>query len=237
MRRIFGLVFVLLLALVCFYGVWPAISLQKIKAALKDGDQATLAGKIDFPAVRQSLRPFAAAEMDKAVAQLEKAGGIGGVIGGQLKDQVRTKLVDGVLEAMVTPERLVKMYAEGQDLKELMAKFRNAAGTGGAAGDGKAGGLDAGKLLGELFGGKKAEAPAQPAAPTPATSTPPSSSQAPAQAKSSYSLANVKGFGPRGPLGFWVGIARDPKAAEADAIADMRFTGGDWKLVGLVPRI
>ena len=232
MRRIVSLAMALLLAaLIGFYVVWPALSLRKISTALKTGDEATLASKVDFPAVRLSLKPFATAEVDKAVAQLEKSGGIGGVIGGQLKDQLRTKVVDSLLESLVTPERLVRMYAEGQDLKQLMAKFRNAAGTGGDA-SGKAGGIDAGKLLGELFG-KKAEAAAAPAQPAATPPTPTSAASAP----KTYSMANIKGFGPRGLGAFWVGVAKDETATTADAIVDMAFTGGDWKLVGLTPRI
>jgi hypothetical protein len=47
----------------------------------------------------------------------------------------------------------------------------------------------------------------------------------------------VKGFGPLGPLGFWVGFARDKAAAAAEVIAEMRFVNGDWKLTGLKPQV
>lgn len=229
MRRIVvSAVVLLLLALVGFYGLWPALSLKSIRTALQAGDEPTLAAKVDFPAVRSSLKPVASAEMDKAMAQLEKAGGIGGVLGGQIKDQLKDKLIDGALETMVTPERLIRMYAEGQDFKELMARIKS------VSAGGEQGKIDAGKLLGELFGRKpvasEAQKPAQPVATpkTTGTSEP---------AKPRYSLDNIKGFGLRGATGLWFGVAKDPAATKADVIVDMAFTDGTWKVVGLTPKV
>lgn len=234
MRRVIPLVLLILLALVGFYGVWPALSLRATRTALQTGDEAALAAKVDFPAVRASLKPAATAQMDKALDQLAKSGGIGGVLGGQIKDQLKDQLVDGALQTLVTPERLIRMYAEGQDIKELMARLKSA--TAG----GEQGKIDAGKLLGELFGGKKGQPSAQPApAPTPAPAATPASAPAgsAAEPKSKYSLANVKGFGMRGPAALWIGVAKDPAAGQADAVVDLAFTGGTWKIVGLTPRL
>lgn len=234
MRRIVPLVLLVLLALAGFYGLWPALSLKATRAALQSGDEAALATRIDFPAVRTSLKPAATAQMDKALEQLSKAGGLGGVLGGQIKDQVKDQLVDGVLQAVVTPDRIIRMYAEGQDIKELMARIKS------AAAGGEQGKVDAGKLLGELFGAKKAQPGAAPA-PAPSATQPASAPAAGtatgAEPKSNYSLANVKGWGLRGPTGLWFGIAKDPAATQADVVVDMAFTGGGWKIVGLTPKV
>lgn len=236
MRRIVPFVLLVLLALAGFYGLWPALSLKATRTALQTSDEAALATRIDFPAVRSSLKPVAVAQMDKALDQLSKSGGIGGALGGQIKDQMKDQLVDATLATLVTPERIIRMYAEGQDIKELLAKFKS------AAAGGEQGKIDAGKLLGELFG-KKAK-PADTPTATPATnpdSAPVKPASAPAgsteQPKSKYSLDNVKGWGFRGPTGLWFGVAKDPAATQADVLVDMAFTGGTWKIVGLTPKV
>ena len=232
MRRIVvSAVVLLLLALVGFYGLWPALSLKSIRTALQAGDEPTLAAKVDFPAVRSSLKPVASAEMDKAMAQLEKAGGIGGVLGGQIKDQLKDKLIDGALETMVTPERLIRMYAEGQDFKQLMARIKS------VSAGGEQGKIDAGKLLGELFGKKAQPTPAPEAKPAEPVSAPAAPAAGGSVPKSQYGLANVKGFGMRGATGLWFGVAKDATAASADVIVDMAFTDGTWKVVGLTPKV
>ncbi len=43
--------------------------------------------------------------------------------------------------------------------------------------------------------------------------------------------------GLRGATGLWFGVAKDAAATKADVIADMAFTGGTWKLVGLTPNL
>lgn len=49
--------------------------------------------------------------------------------------------------------------------------------------------------------------------------------------------ANIKAFRITGPLSLEVGIAHDPRATTPDVIAEMAFTGGDWKVVGILPRL
>ena len=40
-----------------------------------------------------------------------------------------------------------------------------------------------------------------------------------------------------GPLAFEVGVAKDAAATESDVVVEMRFVGGDWRVVGVKPRI
>ena len=89
-----------------------------------------------------------------------------------------------------------------------------------------------GGFFGGLFGKKPQEnAEAPPPAPAPATTGSVDGG------KPSYSLQNVKGFGPLGPTGFWVGLARDKAAATPELIAEMRFVNGDWKVTALKPQV
>lgn len=120
---------------------------------------------------------------------------------------------------------------------------------GGALGGGSAGKVTGGlggvgaaldklggdKGLGGLFGKKEDAAPAA----NPVRTVPETAAAAPAAkpaAAPSYGLANIKHFGFEGPLSFALGLAKDPAASEPDVTARMAFSGGDWKLVGLVPR-
>lgn len=234
MRRLVSLVVLLAVA---FYVAWPAYSLYRIRGALETRDAATLAGKVDFDSVREGLRPYASAEMTKAIGKVE---GAGGVLGQQFKDQLQGKAVDALLNGLVTPENIIKAYAERKSLKDLLSAktAANDPAVQGAAIEklSEKTGVDIGKVVGGLFGKKKdaAEAPQpEPApAPSPVTTVPTETN-----AKPSYSLQNVKGFGLLGPLGFWVGLARDMAAAGPELIAEMRFTGGDWKVTALKPQV
>lgn len=77
--------------------------------------------------------------------------------------------------------------------------------------------------------------PASGTAAAPATGA--ASSPVSKPAPKSFGPGNIKSFGFKGPLAFAVGVARDPAAAEADLEAEMGFTGTDWKLVALRPRL
>lgn len=57
------LIAVAILALAGFYVAWPAWSGYQIRNAFLTDDVALLAHKVDFPLVRQSLRPVVAAEV------------------------------------------------------------------------------------------------------------------------------------------------------------------------------
>jgi hypothetical protein len=245
MLRIIGLLCVVLMA---FYGVWPAYSGYRIKSALQTENAELLASKIDFDAVRVSLKPAVTAEVEKAMTgALQQGGGQNEALLKQLKTQMMPAVVDGALATIVTPESMLRIYRE-RDIKKTVAAIvaeklggGGAAGLGGLLGGGdtvsqlgkvaEAAGIDPGKVLGGLFGKKAAPPVAVPssvAAPATPTTTAPASS---------FGMANVKSFGVTGPLGFSVGVSKDAATATPDVVADMAFTGGDWKIVGVRPRI
>lgn len=248
MGKLIGLI---IAAMLGFYVAWPAYTGYCIKNALDTGNADLLAAKIDFDGVRSTLKPAVTAEVEKAVtASLQQGGAANDALLQQLKTQLMPKVVETALAGVVTPETILRIYREGGDFKATLGKIigekTGGAGLGGLAGaagasggaNGRFGdllgdvskaagaaGIDPSKALGGLLGTTTAPAPAP--APAPAATA----------AKPQYSLANIKRFSMNGPLAFSVGIARDLAATEPDVTADVAFRGGDWKIVGLTPKI
>jgi hypothetical protein len=216
MRRIAT---VLVAALFAFYVAWPAWSGYRISQAFQTDNVELLDSKIDFVSVRANLKPIAAAELEKSLEKLRQdQGGLGGLIASTLKGAVGTQVLDTVLEATVTAPALMRVVRDGHDLREMLkgvlAKVdsaRNPSGKGPG---------------GDSTGTGSTEAPPPVAAPT--SSPPPE--------KRRIGIANIKRITPHGLLSYSLGVARDPAAAEPDATATLAFTGGDWKVVSLVPR-
>ncbi len=243
MKRIVSL---LIIAAALFYVAWPAYSGAAIKAALEAKDAGALRERVDFDAVRESMRPAITIKVETVLdAAAEKAGPSAAKIYAALKTQMMPKIVDASLQRIVTPETLVRVYAERGTIKEIMNKMigeqvSNGGGLGGALGalagafagkandksaSDKSGGIDAGKVLGGLFGSKGNTAPE---APQTALSGP---------AKPSVSWRNVRGAGLDGPLSIYLRLSKDPSALEPDITATMSFRAGGWVLTGLEPRL
>ena len=231
-----------------FYIAWPAYSGYEIRGALEARDPVALSRKIDFPSVRTSLRPAVTAKVESELALLfKKVGGL------SLNDETRARfmprIVDGALNAIVTPEMLIRVHEQGGNLKEAVnlvveQRARSAEGlgsllggiAGGSESDAEGGlgkigeiagkiGLDPGKLGGLL--GKPSQVPASDAQVDLAVGKP----------KPRLGFDNIKHFGLNGPLGLAVGVARDAGQREADLTAEMSFIDGDWKLTGLIPKL
>lgn len=236
-----------------FYVAWPAYSGYSIKTALEAGDKDGLSAKIDFDRVRASLRPAVAAKVENELAiALRKAGPAAGALNDQLKAKIMPRLVDGVLQSLVTPETLIRIHQQGGNLKSALDSIvaeraaandgiasliggidlgGGAVGSSSGSGLGKLGeiagkfGIDPNVVLGGLKG-KTAEAEKPAAIPAAQKGNAPR-----------YGLDNIKHLGLNGPLGLAIGVARDPAAKDADLTAELSFDGGDWKLTGLIPKI
>lgn len=250
------LIFLLALVAVAFYGLWPAYSGYEIKSALEAKDAARLSSKVDFPSVRESMRPAVSARVEELFKEaLKKAGPAAGALTDQVKTKYMPGIVDAVLASTVTPETLIRIHSQGLRFKDALERIAvekvssstaggglggllgggGAGGTSGEAGGGLLGtigkaaekyGFDAGKALGGL-GKKKDQAGSDTAAASGAAG-----SEAP-----KYGLDNIKYAGLNGPLGLAIGVAKDPAAADADLTVEMGFVGTDWKLTGLVPKL
>lgn len=248
MKRIVTL---LLLVGLAFYGAWPAYTGYQIRHALETKDAGLLSAKVDFPSVRESMRPAVTAKVEATLSELGKKAGPGGAaLADKLKSQLGPKIVEAALNAIVKPETLIRVHADGRKIKDSIGRvvaeqasggFGGLAGLGAGSGaepsDGSGGGLldkigkavegfgiDPNKATGGLLG-KKDEA-AAPAAAEPNNDKP----------QRKYGLANIKSAGFNGPLGISLGVAKDAAATEPDVTAEMSFTGTDWKLTGLIPQ-
>lgn len=246
MKRLIAIV---VLALLGFYVAWPAWSGYQIKTALDAKDAATLDRKIDFANVRIGLRPAATQKVEELFERMKgQAGTTGALIAGQIKGDVIPKIVDTSLATLVTPANLVRVVSDGGSwkdnaeriLREQMGRFPGLGG-GGESGTRAPGGLqipggfgsiadklgiNTGKALEGLgMAGKQTPAPAP--APAAGGSAPPAS----------FGLGNIKRFAFLGPLAFEVGVAKDASATAPDVTAQLAFTGFDWKVVQVVPRL
>ncbi len=246
MKRLIAIFILLLLG---FYVAWPGWSGYQIATAIKARDNATLERKIAFADVRETLKPLAVQKVGEVYDQQLKAqaGPAGAAILNQIKADVVPKIVDTALLHLVTAPNLIRVVNDRGALKENAERILKeqigkiglpGLGGGSAAGGGAniqlPGGL--GQIAGRLgipgVGGAapKAEPAMSPSASTPvatdANATPPS-----------FGYANIKRFGFLGPLAFEVGIAKDAAAADSDVVVEMRFVAGDWRVVGVKPRI
>jgi hypothetical protein len=243
MKKLIALLF---LAALGFYVAWPAWSGYRIYTALNSGDAALLESKVDFPSVRESMRPAVTAEVERQVEQQMKqaGGGVGALLGGDLKKQLVPKLVDGVLSTLVTPANIITLARQGGSMAEAaqkmvmeqMGKVGGLPSLGGGSGSG--GGIPNLGGLGSLGGvlglpgrsGSDAAPPARAPAPTAPTK---SASQGGAR----FGLGNIKSFSLDGPAGYAVSVAKDAGAAKPDLTAGLAFRGLDWKLTRLVPHL
>lgn len=251
MKRLTQLVVLVLLG---FYLGWPAYSGYQIKTALDAKDAATLSNKIDFASVKESLRPAATAEAERTLAEsLQKVGGSAGVLGADIAKKVLPGLVDKSLNALVTPESIIRIYVDGRALKdsvkqmvqEQLGKSGGVAGLGAligkpaAPGESKSSSLsDVLDAVGKSTGIDLGKVVAKSATPVRTVAEPESGAvSATAPNPKQYGIGNIKHFGFSGPLSVELGVAKDAAASDADVTAEMTFRGTDWVLTGLRPRI
>jgi len=235
MKRLIALI---LVAAALFYGAWPAYSGASIRAALEARDASALSEWVDFEAVRQSMRPAITVKVESTLdAAAAKAGPSASKIYAALKSQMMPKIVEAALSGAVTPDVLIRLYAERGTLKDILNKRigDQVSKSGGGAITVDAGsatvtspGADAGGFFGGLFGGKS-KAPASEAPAPPATQD--------SAAKPSASWRNIRGLGFNGPLEVYVDLAKDPASVRSDLRASMSFRGNGWVLTGLEPQL
>jgi hypothetical protein len=242
MRRI---VLLVLLGLLGFYVAMPAWSGWRLHQALQNRDPRTLEAVVDFPSVRESLRPTVTQLVETRLDQQIKqsGGGLGNILGGDIKAQLVPRITTQALATIVTPENVIRIVAEGANAaalqKVVMEKIgeisQGLPGAGGGAGSGGAqlpGGL--GQILGQVgvpgFGGRQQPQPSPAPTPSPA---PAAGDAKPA----SFGLGNIKGISFDGPLAFAVSVARDATSPKADFTAGMAFKDLTWKVTKLVPNL
>lgn len=117
------LLFLLVGLLFIFYVAWPAWSIYRIYGALEKDDTITLERKIDFPSVRDSLKPAIRARVDK---MLDRATGdaAGRLRDGRLRQQVGPQLLETALDKIVTPQSIASLYAWRGDISQVLKEVK-----------------------------------------------------------------------------------------------------------------
>ena len=105
---------VMVLAVLAFVGAYfgsPVLAVQSLIKAAEAGDAAALERKVDFPALRQSLKDEMAGRFTDELR--EKAGGLGAGLGG-LGLALAPSLADSAVDALVTPRVVAEVVRTGQ---------------------------------------------------------------------------------------------------------------------------
>jgi hypothetical protein len=215
MKKLWALTIVLLL--LAFYGVWPIWSTYQIYSAVKTKDAAALERKIDFPAVRVSLRDAATQKIAELYDRPQNQLPSSPVLVARIKHDAALRIVDAALENLVTADNLIRITSEGGQIRDGVERMLRDQIIGGGDISGRLGAASSGV-------GKQ----------SPVVRTLASEEQAPAP---SYGLGNVKSFAMLGLVRFEIGIAKYASAKEADLTAELSFTGTDWKLTAVRPRL
>lgn len=270
MKRLILLAIVLALG---FYVGWPAFSGYQLHAALERNDVSMVGRKVDFPSVRKSLEPVVTREVGAGIDRyLGDLGPVANIFGPVLKTQYGPKVVEATINTLITPENIVRLYAEKDNARSaaeriVMEELNKPGGLfaglfGGSKGSdggpsltdrmklpGGMGGFGEG-LQNQIAGGAgtgTGGAGQMPDIKTVITKIieknraargagPVTEAMAPkAPASGGFGVSNIKHFGFNGPLAMEVGVAANGAAPKSDVLAEMAFTGSDWKLTCLVP--
>ena len=112
-----------LIVLLALYVASPYYSFWRFTEALKAGDQEQFASRVDFRAVRESLKKQLKAKLAEGRAnepKKEKS-----LLG--LSDQFAPRLIDTLVEAYVTPSGLAALLADAKNVNAARAAGSNAA--------------------------------------------------------------------------------------------------------------
>jgi Protein of unknown function (DUF2939) len=204
---------VLVILLLAFFVAWPAWSIYQIQSAIQAKDADALARKIDFPSVRASLRSAAAQKIAELYVPPASAPSSPALLERMKQDTV-ARVVDATLETLVAPDTLIGLVSEGGQLKDSVERaLRDQIGRGGSPARTVPG------------------ASAKKGGPVRTVS---SAEEAPAR---EVGLQNIKGFAIDGPFRYVLGVAKYASASQADATVDLSYTGLDWKITAVRPRL
>ena len=100
------------LAFLCFfllliYAASPYFSLWRFTAALRSGDSAALSSRMDFPAIRASLKKQLVARFSQRTHH------------GKWWSNLGPTLIDAIVDAYVTPEGIAALISNPEVLKNL----------------------------------------------------------------------------------------------------------------------
>ncbi len=93
--------------LLLVYGASPYFSFWRFTVALRSGDAAAITARVDFPAVRESLKK-------QLVARFSR-----GATGHKRWNKLGPTLIDALVDAYATPEGLAALIADPRALRDL----------------------------------------------------------------------------------------------------------------------
>ena len=198
-----------------FYVGWPAWSAYRLYQGLEAGNTDLINAKVDFAEVRRKLRPRVATEIECQFDKSFKGDLATQILGAGLKQQLAPQITDAVLDSVVTPEMMARAYRHKGDLRELYDAVAK-------------------DLIGKVLEKSKAQPDTKaittekkaPLQPDTAAKTP-----------TNVSLGNIKGFRVNSPLEFQFGYARDASKSEPELDIVMAFSGLDWRVKSVEPRL
>lgn len=232
----------ILFALIAFYIAWPAVSAWQIYGAVQDKNPAVLSTKVDFPSVRESMRPVVEQRISSKIEEMKQSqSGTTAIVAGLVQGGMLSQLTGIVLKSIVTPENMIRLAHEKGSLPEKIERIirEQMGGVGGRLAQGNNGEGGSGGLISRLNksvggniiksfkpGAEQAQSEAVKKVAVPEGQSPPA-----------VGIDNIKSFAFAGPLAFDIGFARDPSALKPDLTARMEFKEFDWQLTQVVPRL
>jgi len=96
-----------------WYWASPSLAMRNLRAAAISGDRDDLSGRVDFPAVRESLKSQFKTAMMTEMAKNKDANSGFAALGAALA----MSFVDPIVDAMVSPEGMKKMVENGKFAK------------------------------------------------------------------------------------------------------------------------
>jgi hypothetical protein len=102
------------LAVICVvvllaYGAWPYFSFWRFTVAIRSRDAAAISSRVDFPAVRASLKRQLVARFAHGTSSHKRWSGLG------------PTLIDAIIDAYVTPDGIAALLSNPEALKNLKA--------------------------------------------------------------------------------------------------------------------
>ena len=111
MKKIFVLAATVLVSYLAFS---PYLTLMSLKSDIKAQDGESLAEKIDFPAVRESLKDQFNVAMAKETMDSSSEDDPWGAAGAALGAAFASTVVNGMVDGLVTPSGLIELMSNGE---------------------------------------------------------------------------------------------------------------------------
>ena len=107
--RLIRWLIVICVVLLLMYGASPYVSFWRFRAAVQSRDAAAISSRVDFPAVRASLKRQLVARFANRTKSYKRWNNIG------------PTLIDAIIDAYVTPQGIAELLSNPEALKNLKA--------------------------------------------------------------------------------------------------------------------